>query len=165
MMKKPENINFRRKMGMGGRWFYADKWREKGLQGKADDFHLICKTDKLWRNHFLVRVTSNERVFLAAQTVLKRENTVNQRDATMDIIGNTLILIPVLYILGKPMKGIQVILDRFITLIFFPFDIVGAGLLIGSACLLRYRSFLWRERQYIPPLACKTVEQKGSVDR
>lgn len=90
----------------------------------------------------MVRVTSNERVFLAAQTVLKRENTVNQRDATMDIIGNTLILIPVLYILGKPMKGIQVILDRFITLIFFPFDIVGAGLLIGLACLLRYRSFL-----------------------
>ena len=47
------------------------------------------------------------------------------------IIGDALILIPALYILGMIVKNIQAIPDKFIPLILLPFGVVGAGLLMG----------------------------------
>lgn len=47
------------------------------------------------------------------------------------IVGDALILIPALYILGMIVKNIQTIPDRFIPLLLLPFGVVGAGLLMG----------------------------------
>lgn len=47
------------------------------------------------------------------------------------IIGDALILIPALYILGMIVKNIQAIPDKFIPLILLPFGVVGASLLMG----------------------------------
>ena len=56
----------------------------------------------------------------------------NNKMEFMDyIIGDALILIPALYILGMVVKNIQAIPDKFIPLILLPFGVVGAGLLMG----------------------------------
>ena len=47
------------------------------------------------------------------------------------IISNALILIPVIYILGMILKGLEIIKDKYIPLILLPIGVILAMLIVG----------------------------------